>query len=89
MKTADSQLLQEMASLLVTELNLEMSPQEIDPAAALYGDGLGLDSIDILEVSLVVSRRYGVQLRSDDENNQKIFASLSSLCDYIAANRTT
>ena len=87
MKTADNQLLHEVASLLVTELNLEMSPEDIDPAAPLYGDGLGLDSIDILEVSLVVSKRYGVQLRADDADNQKIFASLASLCDYIAAHR--
>ena len=87
MKTADNQLLHEVASLLVTELNLEMSPEDIDPAAPLYGDGLGLDSIDILEVSLVVSKRYGVQLRADDADNEKIFASLASLCDYIAAHR--
>lgn len=87
MKTADNKLLHEVASLLVTELNLEMSPEDIDPAAPLYGDGLGLDSIDILEVSLVVSKRYGVQLRADDADNEKIFASLASLCDYIAAHR--
>ena len=87
MKTADNQLLHEVASLLVTELNLEMSPEDIDPAAPLYGDGLGLDSIDILEVSLVVSKRYGVQLRADDADNEKIFSSLASLCDYIAAHR--
>ena len=89
MKTSDTQLLHEVASLLVTELNLEMDPDAIDPAAPLYGDGLGLDSIDILEVSLVVSRRYGVQLRADDADNAKIFASLASLCDHIAAHRTT
>jgi len=88
MNTADSQLLQEVASLLVTELNLEMSPADIDPTAPLYGDGLGLDSIDILEVSLVVSKRYGVQLRADDADNEKIFASLASLCDFIAAHRS-
>lgn len=87
MKTADTQLLHEVASLLVTELNLEMAPEDIDPAAPLYGDGLGLDSIDILEVSLVVSKRYGVQLRADDADNEKIFSSLASLCDYIAAHR--
>ena len=88
MKTADNDLLRELAALLVTELNLEMSPEDIDPEAQLYGEGLGLDSIDILEVSLVVSKRYGVQLRSDDENNQKIFSSLRSLADYIAGHRT-
>lgn len=87
MKTADPQLLHEVASLLVTELNLEMAPEDIDPAAPLYGDGLGLDSIDILEVSLVVSKRYGVQVRADDPDNEKIFASLTSLSDYIATHR--
>ncbi|WP_427913706.1 phosphopantetheine-binding protein [Ramlibacter sp. MMS24-I3-19] len=87
MKTADTELLHEVASLLVTELNLEIAPGDIDPAAPLYGDGLGLDSIDILEVSLVVSKRYGVQLRADDADNEKIFASLASLCDHIAAHR--
>ncbi|HXD05232.1 MAG TPA: phosphopantetheine-binding protein, partial [Burkholderiaceae bacterium] len=66
----------ELARLLVEALNLEVAPEDIDPAAPLYGDGLGLDSIDILEVALEVSRRYGFQLRSDDENNERIFQSL-------------
>lgn len=88
MTTADSQLLHEVAALLVEALNLETAPDEIDPQAPLYGDGLGLDSIDILEVALVVSKHYGFQLRSDDENNVRIFASLASLADHIAAHRT-
>jgi acyl carrier protein len=88
MSTADNTLRQEVAALLVEALNLEMAPQEIDPEAPLYGDGLGLDSIDILEVALVVSKRYGFQLRSDDENNVRIFTSLASLADHIAAHRT-
>ena len=85
--TADKELLHEVAGLLVEALNLEMAPEEIDPAAPLYGDGLGLDSIDMLEVSLVVSKRYGIQLRADDEKNEQIFASLASLADFIAAHR--
>lgn len=88
MKTADDELIREVARLLVDALNLETAPEEIDPQAPLYGDGLGLDSIDILEVSLVISKHYGVQLRADDENNDKIYASLASLCDHIAAHRT-
>lgn len=88
MSTADNTLRQEVAALLVEALNLEMTPQDIDPQAPLYGDGLGLDSIDILEVALVVSKRYGFQLRSDDENNVRIFTSLASLADHIAAHRT-
>lgn len=87
--TADKELLREVASLLVEALNLDTAPEAIEPDAPLYGDGLGLDSIDMLEISLVVSRRYGVQLRSDDENNEKIFASLASLAGHIAAHRTS
>ncbi|WP_418319435.1 phosphopantetheine-binding protein [Piscinibacter sakaiensis] len=78
----------ELAALLVQALNLEMPASEIDPTAPLYGDGLGLDSIDILEVALEVSRRYGFELRSDDEQNKQIFASLRSLAAHVAANRT-
>ncbi|MGJ7489473.1 phosphopantetheine-binding protein [Variovorax sp. ZT4R33] len=79
----------ELATLLVESLNLEVAPAEVDPNAPLYGDGLGLDSIDILEVALEVSRRYGFQLRSDDERNQQIFQSLRTLATHVAANRTT
>lgn len=88
MTTADETLLREVAGLLVEALNLDTAPEAIDPQAPLYGDGLGLDSIDILEVALVVSKRYGFQLRSDDENNVRIFASLASLADHIASHRT-
>jgi len=77
----------EIAVLIVTALNLDVPPSEIDPDAPLYGEGLGLDSIDILEVALVVSQRYGFQLRSDDEDNVRIFRSLASLAEHIAANR--
>ena len=80
-------LQREVATLLVEALNLEIAPDAIDPEAPLYGEGLGLDSIDILEVALVVSQRYGFQLRSDDENNVRIFRSLASLAEHIAANR--
>ena len=79
----------ELATLLVESLNLEVAPAQVDPNAPLYGDGLGLDSIDILEVALEVSRRYGFQLRSDDERNQQIFQSLRTLATHVAANRTT
>jgi len=83
-----SELELEVASLIVEALNLETPVQEIDPAAPLYGEGLGLDSIDILEIALVVSKRYGFQLRSDSEDNVRIFASLSNLSAHIAAHRT-
>ena len=78
----------ELAKLLVEALNLEVTPESIDPTAQLYGDGLGLDSIDILELALEVSRRYGFQLRSDDENNHLIFQSLRSLAAHVATHRT-
>ena len=86
--SADPALLQELAALVVAELNLEVAAGDIEADAPLYGEGLGLDSIDILELALVVSRRYGVRLRSDHEDNTVIFASLSNLARYIAQNRT-
>ena len=82
-------LQREVATLLVEALNLEIAADAIDPQAPLYGEGLGLDSIDILEVALVVSQRYGFQLRSDDEDNVRIFASLASLAEHIGAHRQT
>jgi acyl carrier protein len=89
MTTADnSQLQRDVAALLVEALNLDVAPESIDPEAPLYGDGLGLDSIDILEVALVVSKRYGFQLRSDDDDNVRIFASLASLTEHVARHRT-
>jgi acyl carrier protein len=78
----------ELATLFVQALNLETAAADIDPTASLFGDGLGLDSIDILEVALEVSQRYGFQLRSDDENNQKIFQNLRSLAAHVAQHRT-
>jgi acyl carrier protein len=81
-------LQREVAALMVEALNLEVAPESITPDAPLYGDGLGLDSIDILEVALVVSKKYGFQLRSDDEDNLRIFQSLRNLADHIAQHRT-
>ena len=85
---AQSALESELAQLLVEALNLETAAAQIDPEAPLYGDGLGLDSIDILEVALEVSRKYGFQLRSDDERNQQIFTSLRTLATHVAQNRS-
>lgn len=81
----------EMAELLVTALNLEgVSPQDIQPTRPLFGshaDGLGLDSIDALEIALAVSERYGVQLRADDANNKQVFASLRNLAEFVTKQR--
>jgi acyl carrier protein len=68
-------------------LNLEVAADEIEPDAPLYGEGLGLDSIDILELSLAISKAYGVQLKSDDADNNKIFSSLRSLNQHIQQRR--
>ena len=78
----------ELARLIVATLNLEVTAAEIDPAAPLYREGLGLDSIDVLELALAISKTYGLQLRSDDENNLKIFSSLNSLNRHIQQHRT-
>jgi acyl carrier protein len=78
----------ELAALFVQALNLDTPAEQIDPTSSLFGDGLGLDSIDILEVALEVSHRYGFQLRSDDENNHQIFQSLRTLAAHVAQHRT-
>jgi len=79
----------EVAGLIVQNLNLDMAPEAIDPDAALYEDGLGLDSIDILEIALAVSKKYGLQLRANSEENHRIFRSLRSLTEYIIAKRSS
>lgn len=81
-------LQREVAELMIEALNLEVGADQIMPDAPLYGEGLGLDSIDVLEVALVVSKRYGLQLRADNADNQHIFSSLRTLADYIAAHKT-
>ncbi len=77
----------ELAQLLVTSLQLEVEPGDIAPDERLFGEGLGLDSIDALELSLAISRAYGLELKSDDENNHQIFASLRSLSRHIQSHR--
>lgn len=89
MTDANTQTLQEaeLARLIVQTLNLDVSAEAIDPLAPLYGEGLGLDSIDMLEIALVVSQRFGVKLQADDKNNTRIFSSLRSLNDFIQGHR--
>lgn len=79
----------ELAELLVEALNLEdVSAGQIDREAPLFNDGLGLDSIDALELALAISKRYGFQLRSDNDENHRIFASLRALSAHVQANKT-
>ena len=79
---------QELAQLVVASLNLDgVLPVDIDPEARLFGEGLGLDSLDMLELSMSVEQKFGVKLRSDDPDNAKIFASLRSLSQHIQTHR--
>ena len=78
----------ELAELLVESLNLEdVAPGDIDPESPLFGEGLGLDSIDALELALAISGKYGIQLRSDSDENRRIFASLRALAAHIEQRR--
>ena len=77
----------ELATLITQALGLDVNPDQIVPDAPLYGEGLGLDSIDILEIALVISKEYGIQLKADSKENHVIFGSLNALSEYVAAQR--
>ena len=79
----------EMAGLVVRTLNLEIAPDDIAPEAPLFYDGLGLDSIDALELALEISRTYGFEMRAADEDNERIFSSLRTLAAYVESRRKT
>ncbi len=86
--TSSESFAREMAGVVVEALNLEQKPETIDVNASLFGDdGLGLDSIDILELALVVSKKYGIELRADDPDNMQIFASIRALADHVGSQR--
>jgi acyl carrier protein len=85
---ASEQLEREVAAMIVSTLNLPMSADDIQPGDVLYGEGLGLDSIDILEVALTVSKHFGIQMRADSEENFYAFSSLRALSAYIDEHRT-
>ena len=78
----------EVAKLIVRTLNLKVEPAQIQPEQPLFNEGLGLDSIDALELSLAISQFYGYQIRSDDPDTVATFASLRSLCKSIEKHRT-
>jgi acyl carrier protein len=76
-----------MANLIVEVLNLEdVDPQHVDPEAILFEEtGLGLDSIDALEIAVAIAEEYGVHLSAEDEENRAVFATLRSLTGYVHA----
>ncbi|HSC87583.1 MAG TPA: phosphopantetheine-binding protein [Polyangiaceae bacterium] len=78
----------ELKQLIVTSLQLEdVAADSIDSSAPLFGAGLGLDSIDALELAVALSKKYGVHLQADDEKNREVFASVSALASFVAQNR--
>lgn len=78
----------ELAEVLVEALNLEdITASEIDPEESLFGDGLGLDSIDALEIALAISQKYGVQMQAEDDNVRNAFATLASLSEFVEKNK--
>jgi acyl carrier protein len=79
----------EIKSLIVTTLALEgVAPESIEDDAPLFGEGLGLDSIDAIELGVAIRTRYGISLDAESEDPRKHFASVSSLAAFVAANRT-
>ncbi len=84
-----NELIDELKKLLIEGLHLEdITPDDIDPGAPLFGEGLGLDSIDALEIGVMLDRQYGIKIVSDDEKNNQIFASLQSLASFVAEKRS-
>ena len=84
-----NELLSELKDLLIEGLHLEdVTPDEIELDEPLFGEGLGLDSIDALEIAVLLDRKYGVKITSGDDRNPEIFASIKSLTDFVSTNRT-
>ena len=82
-------MIEELKTLLILELNLEdITPDDIETSAPLFREGLGLDSIDALELAVVLDKKYGIKIKSSDERNKEIFSSLNALTDFITDNRT-
>lgn len=88
MENSQTPFERELAACIVEALNLETVAESISPEQPLFQEGLGLDSIDILEISLAVSKSYGVQLKADDPANTQTFSSLRSLARYVEKHRT-
>ncbi len=83
---ADKARIEEIKKLIIESLNMEdTSPEDIDAEAPLFGDGLGLDSIDALELAMALKKKYGVATKTDDEKNRVIFSSVNNLADFVEA----
>jgi acyl carrier protein len=81
-------LKQELKELIIESLDLEdMNCDDIASDEALFGEGLGLDSIDALELGLAISKKYGVKIDAEDENTKTYFASVNNLIAFIESNR--
>ena len=77
-----------LAELLVEVLNLEDNePEDINPEEPLFGDGLGLDSIDALEIALAIAQEHGVEMKAEDESTKEAFATLRSLSAFVEASK--
>ena len=75
--------------MIVESLMLEdVDPAQIVDDAPLFGEGLGLDSIDALELAIAIDKRYGVKIEAEDERNKEIFRSVTNLAAHIAAHKT-
>ncbi len=80
---------QEIKELIIVTVSLEdIGCDDIDSSAPLFNEGLGLDSIDALELGLALQKRYGITLSSDSAENRGHFASVNSLCAFVAAHRS-
>ena len=78
----------EVRELIVEALMLDdVAPDDIEPEAALFGEGLGLDSIDALELAIAIDRRFGVKIKADDPHNREIFRCVRTLAAYVAKHR--
>ena len=85
---SNAALIEELKSLIIEALNLEdVTPADIETDAPLFNEGLGLDSIDALELGLALKKKYGITISVESEDNKKHFASVAALADFVAANR--
>ena len=81
-------LIEDIKRLIISSLNLEdVAPEDIDPAAPLFGEGLGLDSIDALELGLALKKTYGISLAAESEEARQVFSSVASIAEYVAQHR--